>query len=278
LCKDVPSQYIHRKNLSNGVELLEVWFQGYAYHRHRHDTYAICLTRIGVQTFGYRGRSQASTPGKIVVLHPDELHDGQAGTKEGLGYQMLYIDPGLIFEVARTICGTSTSLPFIYPPVIKNNKLLEVITIAFQDATEPLEKDSLITELVECLIESAPCAKPARKPRYLNLTALDRAREFLNSEKTRVVHSWELDNVTGLSRFELARQFRLRFGTSPYRYLLMRRLDFARIQLSTPLPLAEVALEAGFSDQAHFTRMFKAGFGLTPAVYRTLITRKDKRG
>jgi AraC-like DNA-binding protein len=84
--------------------------------------------------------------------------------------------------------------------------------------------------------------------------------------------------VTGLSRFELARQFRLRFGTSPYRYLLMRRLDFARIQLSTPLPLAEVALEAGFSDQAHFTRMFKAGFGLTPAVYRTLITRKDKRG
>jgi AraC-like DNA-binding protein len=59
-------------------------------------------------------------------------------------------------------------------------------------------------------------------------------------------------------------------GTSPYRYLLMRRLDFARQQIARRRPLGEVALDAGFADQAHFSRMFKAAFGLTPARYRAL--------
>ena len=67
------------------------------------------------------------------------------------------------------------------------------------------------------------------------------------------------------SRFELARQFRALYGTSPYRYLLMRRLASARDALTGHASLAEVALAAGFADQAHFTRMFKSAFGLTPA-------------
>ena len=62
------------------------------------------------------------------------------------------------------------------------------------------------------------------------------------------------------------------FGTSPYRYLLMRRLDFAREQIHQERPLVEVACDAGFADQAHFTRAFKSAFGLTPARYRALRT------
>ena len=56
-------------------------------------------------------------------------------------------------------------------------------------------------------------------------------------------------------------------------YLMMRRLDFARRQLSTARPLSELALMAGFSNQAHFTRTFKAGLGLTPAAYKHLIAK-----
>ncbi len=85
-----------------------------------------------------------------------------------------------------------------------------------------------------------------------------------------MVHSAELEALTGLSRYELARQFRRVSGTSPYRYLLMRRLDDARKQLAGHAALAEIALDAGFADQAHFTRMFKAAYGLTPASYRAL--------
>ena len=107
-------------------------------------------------------------------------------------------------------------------------------------------------------------------PRRLDVAALERAREFLDAEKTRVVRSAELEAVTGLTRYDLARQFRVMYGTSPYRYLLMRRLDCAREQIARGRPLSAVAVDVGFADQAHFARMFKATFGLTPARYRAL--------
>lgn len=62
-------------------------------------------------------------------------------------------------------------------------------------------------------------------------------------------------------------------GTSPHRYLLMRRLALARDLIHAARPLVDVACEAGFADQAHFTRVFRSAFGLTPARYRALRIR-----
>ncbi len=108
--------------------------------------------------------------------------------------------------------------------------------------------------------------------RRVDVRATERARQFLDAERTRVVHSTELESITGLSRYDLSRQFRIMFGTSPYRYLLMRRLEFARERIHQERPLVEIACDAGFADQAHFTRAFKSAFGLTPARYRELRT------
>lgn len=260
--RSIPTEY--------GVEFLEAWFQGNAYQKHRHDTYAICLTTAGVQSFYYRGRAEISTPGQVVVLHPDEVHDGHAGTKEGFGYRQLYVEPGVIFEAVQAICPHSCSLPFVRTPVVLNQKLSTALISAFQDIPEPLAIDSLIVQLAEGLMEADPGCQHVSLPRYLDVAALKQACQYLDAQKTRVVHSSELEAVTGLTRYDLARQFRLMCGTSPYRYLLRRRLDFAREQLAQNRPLIEVAMEVGFADQAHFSRMFKATFGITPAHYRAL--------
>ncbi|MEE8302840.1 MAG: AraC family transcriptional regulator [Candidatus Tectomicrobia bacterium] len=270
LCTEPSSDWMRSTDAVHGIELLAAWFQGYAYHKHRHDTYAIGLTAIGVQAFDYRGAAEISTPGKVVVLHPDEMHDGHAGTEEGFGYRMLYVEPALIFEAVHVMCGHGCSLPFVRHPVATNIKLSAAITGAFQGTREPLAIDSLMVQLAEGLIDADPCCKHVAIPRHLDVAALERARQFLDAEKSRVVRSAELEAVTGLTRYDLARQFRLMCGTSPYRYLLMRRLDFARQQISRHRPLVEVALEAGFADQAHFTRMFTSAFGITPARYGVL--------
>jgi AraC-like DNA-binding protein len=254
----------------NGVEFLEAWFRGSAYHKHRHDTYGICLTTSGVQAFDYRGAAEISTPGQVVVLHPDEMHDGRAATEAGFGYRMLYVEPAVIFEAVRVLCGHACSLPFVRSPVASYPRLSAAITSAFQETREPLATDSLVVQLAEGLIDADPCGRRVSAPRHLDVAAVEQAREFLDAEKTRVVRSAELEAVTSLSRYDLARQFRLMCGTSPYRYLLMRRLDVAREQVARRRPLADVALDAGFADQAHFTRMFKAAFGLTPGRYAEL--------
>ena len=67
------------------MQVLEAWFAGHGFDTHRHDTYAIGLTDVGVQAFDYRGAAEISTPGKVVVLHPDETHDGRARRHVHLG-------------------------------------------------------------------------------------------------------------------------------------------------------------------------------------------------
>src|SRR5260370_38663781 len=104
--------------------------------------------------------------------------------------------------------------------------------------------DSLMVRLAEGLIDADPCCKPVSRLRHLDVAALERARQFLRM-KTRVVRSSELEAVTGLTRYELARQFRVRYGTSPYRYWLMRRLIARPAHIYQPRPLVDFALDPG---------------------------------
>src|SRR4051812_16612913 len=103
-----------------GIELLRARLRGQAYARHRHDTYAICLTDCGIQAFDYRGATRISVPGEVVVLHPDEAHDGRAGSDEGFAYRIVYVAPQTIARAARSLSGRSVALPFARAPVSLN--------------------------------------------------------------------------------------------------------------------------------------------------------------
>ncbi|MGH2601403.1 MAG: helix-turn-helix transcriptional regulator, partial [Dehalococcoidia bacterium] len=172
------------------------------------------------------------------------------------------------------LCGRACALPFVRQPVTTNPILAAAIRAAAQHHREPLAIDELILRLATGLLVADPGGPrplPLRRP---DLAALARARRLLDAETTRVVHAWELEAVTGLTRYELARQIRAAVGTSPYRYSLMRRLASARAQIARRRPLVEVALETGFADQAHFTRRFTAAFGITPGQYRALTAQE----
>ena len=47
-----------------------------------------------------------------MVLHPDEAHDGRAGSEAGFGYRQIYVEPSLILAVLHELCGEGAALPF----------------------------------------------------------------------------------------------------------------------------------------------------------------------
>lgn len=264
------ADWIASARSADGVELFRAWFAGAPYATHRHDTYAIGLTDSGVQVFDYRGAQRASRPGQVVVLHPDEAHDGRAGTREGFGYRIVYVEPVVLGEALRALRGRAHPLPFVREPVARHPALARAVRGAFGGPLDALAVDALVADLAEGLLAGEHGGTTPEVRRRVDIRAVERARQVLDAECTRVVRSSELEAITGLGRHDLARQFRIALGTSPHRYLLMRRLDFARARLGDP-SIANVAAEAGFADQAHFTRAFRAAFGMTPGRYRALL-------
>jgi AraC family transcriptional regulator len=72
-----------------------------------------------------------------------------------------------------------------------------------------------------------------------------------------------------MGEHRFTRLFRRSTGSTPYQFLLKKRLERARTLLEyTTLSIAELALEAGFGSQSHFTSVFRQYFSITPAAYR----------
>lgn len=249
-----------------GLQRLAARFGGHAYDLHRHETYAVGLTLWGAQSFHYRGALHTSRGGQVMVLHPDEAHDGHAGAPDGFAYRMLYVDPA---AVSSALGGTP---PFVPDPVASDPALAGVLREAFADFPQPLEPlavDAVVARLADRL--AARSDGPARKRSDATAhRAVRRARDFLVAEAHRTVASEELERVSGLDRFALARQFRAAFGTSPHRFQVGRRLARARAMIAEGVALSEAAAATGFADQSHLTRHFSARFGLTPGRWATL--------
>ena len=269
-CSASARDWIRAAPPQPGIERLEAFFAGHGYDPHRHDTYAVGVTLSGVQCFDYRGATARSRCGQAVVLYPDEVHDGRAGTEAGFRYRMTYIEPRLLVEA---LGGPSRPLPFAGGPVSDDARLLAAITPALQDldvALEDLQRDQIVSELAQALAALDRSGRRAPIDAVCSRAVL-RAREFLDAHCEHAVRSEQLEAVSGLSRFALARQFRASLGTSPYRYVVLRRLDRARRLIGEGTSLAEAAAASGFADQSHMTRQFKRAYGVSPGRWRTMI-------
>jgi AraC family transcriptional regulator len=99
-----------------------------------------------------------------------------------------------------------------------------------------------------------------------------RAAEMMTESLDGKIHLSDMARGCGLSVSHFTRAFRKSFGMSPYRWLLERRIDRAKSLLVTSnLPLADIALQSGFSDQAAFTRAFGRIVGDSPGRWRRVV-------
>jgi AraC-like DNA-binding protein len=134
---------------------------------------------------------------------------------------------------------------------------------------EDLQLDQIILAIAEAL--GALDRTSHREIDATCLRAVARARDFLDANIDRAVSSAELEAISGSGRFALARHFRACLGTSPYRYLVMRRLDRVRHLMLSGASLADVAASSGFADQSHMTRQFKRAYGVSPGHWRKIV-------
>lgn len=136
------------------------------------------------------------------------------------------------------------------------------------DAASPLVAEGLCLELL-ALIARQRGVSLRRPPAWLH-----RARELLHEQCSDGLRVAEAARILGVHPVHFVRAFRQFFRSTPGEYMRHCRLEKAASLLaSTELPLAQVALAAGFADQSHFTKVFRRGWGRSPGAYRQLQRR-----
>ncbi len=141
------------------------------------------------------------------------------------------------------------ALPRLYAADGQNNELFQY------------ESDLLVTDLVSWL------TKADRRDEYPP-PWLRKAREFIR-ESTNAHRVLKLADDAGINRVHFSRCFQTHFGLSMITYVQrLRALRAMTLIRDENLSLAEVAIQAGYCDQSHFSRAIKQFFGSTPGALR----------
>lgn len=251
---------------SHKFERIEAFLSNYAYKPHRHDTYAIGRTLSGVQNFHYKGTLQHSLPGMTMVLHPDEKHDGESGTLDGYRYRMIYIELAMIQTILK-----GKPLPFIKHGLSHDIRLFKAtdhFLSTINHHLDTLEEEDALFDLATILCEISDTS--FNQNTKFDYTAAERAREYILAYPHENLSLSDLEKQAGRDRWSLSRDFRLLFGTSPHRYMTMRRLETVKFYLAQGESIVQAALASGFFDQSHMTRHFIKTFGLTPTQWKMI--------
>lgn len=267
-----PRAFALRSYPERGVELLEATMEQGRFDPHFHDTYLIGFTRSGVEAFVQGGNPGRSLPGQVRVIPPGVVHTGAPEGDEPWRYTAFYFAPELIDPAERG------AQPAIFPsPVITDLTLFEAgLNFAAKlDGGDEQERDAAQAILLERLAAHRlpGSTTKASEPRKIAI-----ARDYIRHRMAATIRLEEVAEAVGLSRFHLLRTFKAATGLTPWRYQVQLRLVTARELLRGGTPASQVAVICGFFDQSHFTRLFRASYGITPAAFAAAHHGKSRGG
>ena len=235
---------------------------------HAHPWADLCLTLDG----GYEeacGRTrQRCGPASLVFHPPGEVFSDRI-FPTGSRCLTVAVDPGVLRaavdalpaleRLAVTLRAAPTWLVFQLRA-----------EFALHDDLSPAAVESSIFSLLADLAHRPGLSFTGSPPPWL-----ERVRERIHDEFD---HKQTLDSLAqtaGVHRVHLARAFRQHYDCTVGDYTRQRRVEFACHQLTASRrPLSDIALSAGFGDQAHFTNVFRRLVGLTPGAFRSRFARR----
>lgn len=101
-------------------------------------------------------------------------------------------------------------------------------------------------------------------------------RDYIEDNLTSSLSLNDLAIVSGLSINQFVRIFKATFGVTPYRWILMRKIDRAKLMITqSGLSLTQVSHELNFSSSQHFSTMFRKINGITPSTFKRLMRSSD---
>lgn len=189
----------------------------------------------------------------------------------------IYISQGFMEKVANEVFNKDIERVFVDHFPIVNDPALSKLMATYEAESLSDEPGSalyaqalavqmcihLIRQYVRCDVRNVAT------PRLSN-TKLDVLQAFIDAHLSSPITVKDMATVVDLSPSYFVRLFGTVYGVSPHQYVQSRRLARAKKLLTTlrDVPLKAIAVDCGFSDQSHMTRLFKEKLSVTPMQFR----------
>lgn len=129
--------------------------------------------------------------------------------------------------------------------------------------------ESLGTALAARLVQNYAVSKPEFKTNGLPQSQLERAIDYMKANLTQDLSILDLATLTSMSESHFSRSFKQSVGIAPYQYLMQQRVERAKQLLKQQaISISDIALDCGFANQTHLTKVFRQLTGVTPKAYR----------
>ena len=245
-----------------------VYTPGQRLPKHWHERSGFILVLEGTFTETYGSRTRTCAPSCAIFRPSEEIHanhfDAAGGRCFNIQFDFAWLER--LREGAKIL---NDSADFYGGPVFHLGMKL-YREFQFMDNLSPLVIEGLALEM---MAEATRCRLPAdelRAPAWLK-----RARDIIHADFTENLTLAAIARSVGRHPVYLSRTFRRLYGLTVGEYIRRLRISYVcrRMLMERDAPLSQIASDAGFYDQSHFSRTFKYYTRLTPAEYRQLSRR-----
>jgi AraC family transcriptional regulator len=230
---------------------------------HAHESSLITLVMDGALT-EERGHRRALCEKGSLIFHPTAEPHGHRFSDAGGRCFVLQFGPSWL-ERMRTFGLAEPRSPID----VRGTRANWLAGQVYQEFRTPDSAAQLAIEGFALAMLGEIARARARSESRAKPPWLVRAVDLLHANLSGELSLADIASAVGVHPAHLSRTFHQHFGCTMSAYVRRKRVERAQRDLSgTGRSLAEIAHAAGFSDQAHFSRVFKQLTGTTPGAYR----------
>ena len=259
--RDAQLPFIEARTVSDGREV--------HYDKHSHDVFSVGAITSGCCMYCNEHQEQEVSAGAVVLMNAKDVHACNPVYDSPWSYIMFYVDVAWLMQLQVDL-GLDVDLTMQrFETVVSKNPELYHGLIALYETCIDESNDVLLkqTMVFDFFIQLHQILKITPELRLEKNLKIKQAADFIAQHCTENLSLDDICMASGLSSSYLVRAFKAQYGMTPHAHLVNRRILFAQQQLKTGQAIADVALAAGFSDQAHFQRTFKRLVAATPRQY-----------
>lgn len=245
---------------------------------HFHEYYVIGFAEDGERCLFCKNKKYIVLKGNIMLFNPGDNHACAQSGEGTFNYWGINISKEVMLDLMEEVAG-KRELPGFSENVILSEEAacyLRPLHEMIMSGSREFEKEESLFLLISLLVLEygrpfESCIPECREE-------IEKVCTYMEQHYNERIYLDQICRYANLSKSTLLRAFIKSKGVTPYSYLENIRIGLAKKMLELGVIPVEAALRTGFSDQSHFTNLFRRYIGLSPGVYREIFLGKDSTG